>query len=590
MSIGDVLDLAFAALPTPALSPTFMQIRFNPDIGQTITVSPPLLSSNAASYVVVRFTALIPNSDYGQMDEEGTKVQLWSNSGGGEWKAHDLTNSTQVTKIDTNQQQLLLDLPVILPPGLPQLAFDYTYRILLSDGRIIWLGRFGQNGVCFVHRLGPYAILSGDWHSKDGIVYELETDGISRSVEVLRGINMDDIRVHALNPDGAPGFRDQCSLLFILPKYLSESCAAPQAFSVSSSAATSMSLGSAGSICINSDVKTSLLLQVYDNQTDLFPKVQRAVTHSFAGQNRILFYKNGIVVFRSSTVHQHPLRLVAIGLSATTEERVADLQLELSEPFETFAEGFNTLCLYPRLQEIPIPPDNTSIVADIQMELGSQYTLSPEYPFRSRGGSWRLSILSDYTNIRTSFHDPPDCVLPTPPPSPPSPSEETVVPLQPTGSPATKFYAKSSRLHGYMRYVFIFMFAPIYITSRIWSIVRSLLGGSRKQEKIDGGLDGTRGANGLAEDKDDHHSSASTPSQAIQLVPLHREGLRACVFPGLLTILLRTEGSTTNNPLDMLSMKLDGEQLDSTIEHINSSTFLFKAHVDRDGEIEITSV
>jgi hypothetical protein len=179
-----------------------MQIQFNPDIGQTIAVSPPLLSSTAASYVTVRFTALIQNGEYGQMVEEGTKVQLWSNGVGGDWKAYDFTKDTQVTKLDTDQQ-LSLDLPVILPPGLTQLVFDYTYRILLSDGRIIWLGRFGQNGVCVVHRLGSHAILSGDWYSRDTVVYELDTDGNSRSLEVLCGINMDDAKVHALNSDGS---------------------------------------------------------------------------------------------------------------------------------------------------------------------------------------------------------------------------------------------------------------------------------------------------------------------------------------------------------------------------------------------------
>ena len=580
-----------------------MQIQFNPDIGQTIAVSPPLLSSNAASYVVVRFTALIQNGEHGQMDE-GTKVQLWSNGVGGEWKAHDFTKPTQVTMIDTHQQQLLLDLPVILAPGLTQLAFDYTYRILLSDDRIIWLGNFGQNGVCVVHRPDSYAILSGDWHSKDGVVYELETDGSSRSLDVLRGINMDDARIHALNSDGsvailsakyvyvtykvvsALGSRDQCSLLFILPKYLPDSYIAPRAFSVAALVGTSMSLGSAGSIGINDDVKTSLLLQVYDNQTDLLPELQRAVTHSFAGRDRILFYKNGIVVFASSTTHRHPLRLVAIGLSPTTEERVVDFQLELSEQFKTFAEGIDAVCLYPLLRAIPIPQDNTSIVVDIPMELGSQYTLSPQYHLRSQGRLWRLSILSDYTDVRASFYDPSDCALPTPPPSPPSPLEEMDASMQPIRAPGTRLYIKSSRLRRYMRFAFLVVFAPFYLTYWTWSkFIRPSIGASPNREKIDDSLGSTRGANGVAEDKHHHHP------QALELVSRHREGLRACVFPGLLTVLLRTEDSTiTNNPLNVLSMKLDGKRLDSTIERIDDSTFLFKSYIDRDGEIEITFV
>ena len=580
-----------------------MQIQFNPDIGQTIAVSPPLLSSNAASYVVVRFTALIQNGEHGQMDE-GTKVQLWSNGVGGEWKAHDFTKPTQVTMIDTHQQQLLLDLPVILAPSLTQLAFDYTYRILLSDDRIIWLGNFGQNGVCIVHRPDSYAILSGDWHSKDGVVYELETDGSSRSLDVLRGINMDDARIHALNSDGsvvilsakyvyvtykvvsALGSRDQCSILFIQPKYLPDSYIAPRTFSVASLVGTSMSLGSAGSIGINDDVKTSLLLQVYDNQTDLLPELQRAVTHSFAGRDRILFYKNGIVVFASSTTHRHPLRLVAIGLSPTTEERVVDFQLELSEQFKTFAEGIDTVCLYPLLREIPIPQGNTSIMVDIPMELGSQYTLSPQYHLRSQGRLWRLSILSDYTDIRTSFYDPSDCALPTPPPSPPSPLEEMDASMQPIPAHGTRLYTKSSRLRRYMRFAFLVVFAPFYLTYWTWSkFIRPSIGASPNREKIDDSLGSTRGANGVAEDKHHHHP------QALELVSRHREGLRACVFPGLLTVLLRTEDSTiTNNPLNVLSMKLDGKRLDSTIERIDDSTFLFKSYIDRDGEIEITFV
>jgi hypothetical protein len=349
-----------------------------------------------------------------------------------------------------------------------------------------------------------------------------------------------------------------------------------------------MSLGSSGNICINDDVKTSLKLQVHDSRTDLLPGVQRAVAHSFTEKDRVISCKNGAVVFVSSTTHRRPLRLVAIELSSTTEDRVIDFQLDLTEQFKTAAEGASTLCIYPLLREIHI---DISTVVDIPMELGSQYILSPEHRLESQGGTWRIFILSDYADIRTSCHDIYDSVLPTPPPSPP---QKSVTSMEPIRLPTTKFRAKltqSSRFRGYMRFVLIFMFAPIYVTFWIWStFVHPILGRSRNQGKIEAGPGKTCETNGVME-KHDHHVFTPTPARAISSVVRHREVLHACVFPGMLTILLRPEDNAiVDNPLHMLNIKFDGEKLDGTVEHKDDSTFLFTAHIDRDGEIEITSI
>lgn len=349
-----------------------------------------------------------------------------------------------------------------------------------------------------------------------------------------------------------------------------------------------MSLGSSGNICINGDVKTSLKLQVHDSRTNLLPGVQRAVAHSFIEKDRVISCQNGVVVFVTSAAHRRPLRLVAIELSSTTEERVMDFQLDLTEQFKIAAEGSSTLCIYPLLREIRI---DISTVVDIPMELGSQYILSPEHRLESQGGTWRIFILSDYADIRTSSHDVYNSVLPTPPPSPP---QKSVMSMEPIRVPATKFRAKltqSSRFRGYMRFVLIFMFAPIYVTFWIFStFVHPIFGRSRDQEKIEAGPSRTRETKGVME-KHDRHFFTPTSPPAINSVAQHREVLHACVFPGLLTILLRPkDDAIVDNPLNMLNVKFDGEKLDGTVEHKDDSTFLFTAHIHRDGEIEITSI
>jgi len=335
-------------------------------------------------------------------------------------------------------------------------------------------------------------------------------------------------------------------------------------------------------------VKTSLQLQVHDSRTDLLPGVQRAVAHSFTEKDRVVSYKNGVVVFVSSAIHRRPLRLVAIELSSTTEERVMDFQLDLTEQFKTAAEGASTLCIYPLLREIQI---DVSTVVDIPMELGTQYILSPEHRLGSQGGTWRIFILSDYADVCTSSHNAYDSVLPTPPPSPP---QKPVISMEPIPAPATKFRAKltqSSRFRGYMRIVLIFMFAPVYVTFWIWStFIHPILSRSRNQGKVKAGPGRTYKTNGVIE-KHDHPVFTPTSARAINSVAQHREVLHARVFPGLLTILLHPEDDAImDNPLNMLNIKFDGEKLDGTVEHKDDSTFLFTAHIHRDGEIEITSI
>ncbi|KAK2462047.1 hypothetical protein APHAL10511_006510 [Amanita phalloides] len=565
-----------------------MQIQFNPDIHQTIQVSPPLLAPHTSSYVVVRFSALAPMGEYKKLGEEGAKVQLWSDNTGSDWQAHDFLEDTEATNHDTDHRRLSLNLPVILPTGLAQLKFCYTYRVLFPDGRIIWFGEFGQNGVCIVNSHDSHATLGYDWYSKDGITYELDTDGDSRSLEVLRGIGMDGVRVHAIDSDGSLGHSKRCSLLFVIPQFSPDAYVVPQAFSISSSI-SAMSLGSGGVIMVDDNVKASLLLQVHDGRLNLLPEIERAVAHGLSGRGRILSFssRNDVAVLASSTSHQHPLRLVAIALSPMTCDQNTDFELDPSKELD-LPEGMNTICVYSSADEIHYFSEKalTSTI-HIPMTFGMQYILAPVCHMQSQrfqSELWRISILSDHTNMHTSFQESSGSVLLTPPPSPPTESKEI------SYNTALKIRANTihySRLVACTRYVFAFIFSPLFVTYWVLSIIRSIIRRSGMGRPRETRLHGMHRTNSKLEE--DKHKS-STQQTVDLLPPAPCKIIHAHVFPGLLTLLLRSEHGTTDDLSNVLNVKLDGEALDGTIEHKGKGTFLYTCSIDQGGEIDIALV
>jgi len=67
------------------------------------------------------------------------------------------------------------------------------------------------------------------------------------------------------------------------------------------------------------------------------------------------------------------------------------------------------------------------------------------------------------------------------------------------------------------------------------------------------------------------------------------KSLSARVFPGLLTILLRSEaGAGTDNASNILHMKLGDEQWGGSIERKDERTFLLTTFVEKERNIEIT--
>ena len=185
-----------------------MQISFNPNIDQTITLSPSLIASHSPSYAVVRFTAVLEDGEYDKINKGGARLQLWANNpsgaGSSEWQEHDFTeDKLHVGKLGVSTRRLSLHLRAALPPDVEELQFSYTYRVLYQDGRVEWLGKFGQNGTCVVHRHSSAAVLSDQWHSDDGVAYHLDVHGLSTSpLQLLSGIDSGRFNLYAINSDG----------------------------------------------------------------------------------------------------------------------------------------------------------------------------------------------------------------------------------------------------------------------------------------------------------------------------------------------------------------------------------------------------
>ncbi|KAF8624869.1 hypothetical protein AX15_005746 [Amanita polypyramis BW_CC] len=570
-----------------------MQIQFNPNLGKTITVSPPFFIPRTPSCVLVRFTALLLNGKHERMSKDGGKVQLWSNCPSDTpagWQAYDFAEST---RIGTDEQQLSLYLPVILSPGVTRLEFCYTYRVMYPDGQIIWFGRFEQDGTCIIDRDGSCVLLNDEWYNKDDTTYEFNTNGDSSSLEIIRGIEMERVNVHAINSDGIIGCNERCSLLFITSKYEPDSYIMPQAISISSSSGSSLSLSSAGSISIDDVAKTSLLLQIYDERTVLLPELQRAVSHSVSEKGRALSLRrdDGVFVLGNLTTYPHPLRLVAIQLFPVTDARTTEVQLDLSEYRELFAHDINGACIYPSPgSDIATISRGDITSVRLLMELGTQYTLSSECHLRSRGKLWRISILSDYTNIRMSFHEPDAGALPMLPPSPYVHHEGPITSNGIIYSAAGKAYPTRSTRFGrfgiYMRCICALVITSFYAFFRILSVLKR--GRSDEQKGNHIGRQ-TRKTDPKLWEKHESRDQ-STPDGLSSSQPGFCKSLCARVPPGVLTILLRSErGSVIHDPASMFDIRLDGKKLETSIKHKDSSAYLLTSFIDKDGEIEIAS-
>ncbi|KIL71007.1 hypothetical protein M378DRAFT_116486 [Amanita muscaria Koide BX008] len=573
-----------------------MQINFNPGVGQRSTVSPLLLASHISSYAAVRFTAVLDNSEYEQISRDGGKLQLWSNNpsiDGSEWQEHDFTEDTNTSyaeNLTLGGRRLSLCLSVVLPRRVDEVELSYTYRISCPDGRVKWLGKYGQNGICVVHRQGSSHIILGDrWYSKDHTTFNLDAGESSKAhLNVLGGLdpNPSALLAHSAT-DGAKAVVSNCSLLFIVPKHAPDSHILPQAFVISSLLGNSISLSATGDVTINDNAKNSLLFQVYDPRTDLRSVVEAAITHSMSGKIRALSIdrQNRLAVLATAAV---PMHLVAIGLSPESNIQTTEAELEQRDLENLFTDPVNSICVYPPFQTgaDQISRDDTPgcDAKRVSLDIGTRYILSPEYHLRCQGGLWRISVLSDHTNVRAPLEQPDARMLPTPPASPKVPAERPGA-LKGSPSPATGRAQLAKRIAKamvtYVRYWFALMFFPITIIFHILSILRR-----ETSAKF----------NNAKKDSKSRKDAETRPRQTVagEEYPeraMHCRNLSLRVLPGQLTILLRPgDGVAEEDSKRVFSLRFDGEELSGFVEQHSDEAVLLTTFVDKEGDVEICAV
>ncbi|KAM6497958.1 hypothetical protein JOM56_005906 [Amanita muscaria] len=605
----DVHDFDISSPPTPPNTPGLMQINFNPGVGQRFTVSPLLLASHISSYAAVRFTAVLDDGEYEQISRDGGKLQLWSNNpsiDGSEWQEHDFTedtNTSHAENLTPGGRRLSLCLSVVLPRRVDEVELSYTYRISCPDGRVKWLGKYGQNGICVVHRQGSSHIILGDrWYSKDNTTFNLDAGESSKAhLNVLGGLDPSTYHLHAFDADGSDpsallahsatdgAIVSNCSLLFIVPKHAPDSHILPQAFVISSSLGNSISLSATGDVTINDNAKNSLLFQVYDPRTDLRSVVEAAITHSMSGKIRALSidHQNRLAVLATAPVH-HPMRLVAIGLSPESNIQSTEVELEQRDLENLFTDPVNSICAYPPFQTgaDQISRDDTPgcDAKRVSVDIGTRYILSPEYHLRCQGGLWRISVLSDHTNVRAPLEQPNARMLPTPPASPKVPAERPGA-LKGSPSPATGRAQLAKRIAKamvtYVRYWFALMFFPITIIFHILSILRRETSATFNNAK---------------KDPESRKDAETRPRQTVAGEEyagraMHCRNLSLRVLPGQLTILLRPgAGVAAEDSKRVFSIRFDGEELSGFVEQHADEAILLTTFVDKEGDVEICAV
>lgn len=588
-----------------------MQINFDPGVGQRFTVSPLLLASHISSYAAVRFTAVLDDSEYEQISRDGGKLQLWSNNpsiDGSEWQEHDFTedtNTSHAENLTRGGRRLSLCLSVVLPRRVDEVELSYTYRISYSDERVKWLGKYGQNGICVVHRQGSSHIILGDrWYSKDNTTFNLDAGESSKAhLNVLGGLDPSSYHLHAFDADGsdpsallahsatdgAKAVVSNCSLLFIVPKHAPDSHILPQAFVISSSLRNSISLSATGDVTINDNAKNSLLFQVYDPRTDLRSIVEAAITHSMSSKIRALSIdrQNSLAVLATAAVHC-PLRLVAIGLCPENNIQSTEADLEQRDLENLFTDTVNSICVYP-----PFKTGANSISRDdmpacdakrVSLDIGTRYILSPEYHLRCQGGLWRISVLSDHTNVRAPLEQPDARMLPTPPASPKVPAEwpgasKQSLSLATGRAQLAKRIAKA--MVTYVRYWFTLMFFPITIIFHILSILRRETSAKFNNAKKD------------SKSRKDAETRTRQTVTAEEYAgqALHCRNLSLRVLPGQLIILLRPgDGVAAEDSKRVFSIRFDGEELGGFVEQHADEALLLTTLVDKEGEVEICAV
>ncbi|KAF6766213.1 hypothetical protein DFP72DRAFT_10531 [Ephemerocybe angulata] len=155
-----------------------MQLLFSPAIGEAVKI--PVSDARVASdNLVLKFEASLGAEDYKRVKEGGVRVQLWSNlpSGNdhtsGRWGELDFqvaeeqlltiaqplcdrsaANAAYRVNLVGNDQErrpasverLVLSVPVGLAAFSGGRRYGFTYRVLYSDGGVVWLGSHGRDG------------------------------------------------------------------------------------------------------------------------------------------------------------------------------------------------------------------------------------------------------------------------------------------------------------------------------------------------------------------------------------------------------------------------------------------------------------
>ncbi|PFH49209.1 hypothetical protein AMATHDRAFT_41709 [Amanita thiersii Skay4041] len=603
-----------------------MRIIFTPAIAETIHVSPVVLATQTSSSVSLRFTASIRNSDYDLFCRQGAKLQLWSNCPcqvGSGWGEHDFTEHPGCNVSKDDNALLVLLHPVLLPPGIDELTFLYTYRICHPSGNIEWLGNYGRNGSFIIHRQQPFLSLGDNWYTDDGITYRLKLQGRNEGrVEILSVNKVEDCKISFVGLHGKPGCPSQFSIVSIVPTSCPFSHILSNAFLLSSSNIP-MTCSLAGTINIldMGDWETSLLLQMYDCETDMIPIIQKCSAHGQKQEFRVVAVdkESGSAIF-ATPLHHYPIHLTAIRLMLVPLGPSSRVWFHHADMRDLFLEDTDAICVYSPfnsrirtfMKSEVVAPGRTKISCDV----GVQYTISPAYCLLSQGEAWRISILSNYTTIRMFSIQTVTSMLPTPPPSPHVTQQQqpgfdgdqqgqanSVSPLTSSSGPKCHDVSMDNGHHmnrtsltsagqgrGIMAYVQHIVAMASGMTYKFLYRSSIVFGGAiRTLQQF---YKGVRSWNHDCGDKlmataEKHHDYESRTS----IESKFPGGLCAQVSGGMLIVFIHPDCSKGDqDAIKRLTIKKDNQPLEVALEHTDEGSFLLRTFIDKDSEIEIAFV
>ncbi len=184
-----------------------MNVSFRPELGQSLTIPISLAYTRTAELC---FTATLDSQDYLQLQQDGAKVQFWSNFPApgrthGEWGEIDFadipdTNPENAvsllttTRDESHEHTIYLKISIPFTDNTSKL-YSYTYRIVYPTGETKWLGAFGHNGTITVQPTDEdqrISFLGDGWRREQSTrVWDSSEGAVTQAVTVAKCLRED---------------------------------------------------------------------------------------------------------------------------------------------------------------------------------------------------------------------------------------------------------------------------------------------------------------------------------------------------------------------------------------------------------------